>query len=96
MKRYLFRCLVRRVTGEPREPIRQVLDHRQPIVLAEPESRLLDHAVWIYGRRVADGHRGRAADSSELEADMLSRVLDWAIVVAFGVFLGYMAARGIA
>ena len=46
MKRYLLRRLTRRRVGEPREPIRHVLDHRQPIVLAQPESRLLDH---LYG-----------------------------------------------
>jgi hypothetical protein len=46
VKRYLFRRLVRRVAGEPREPIRQALDQRQAIVLAQPESRLLDH---LYG-----------------------------------------------
>lgn len=44
MHRYLFRRLLRRIAGEAREPIRHALNHREPITLAEPESRLLDHA----------------------------------------------------
>lgn len=44
MHRYLLRRLARRVLGEPRTPIRQELDHRQPIALVEAEHRLLDQA----------------------------------------------------
>ena len=44
MHRYLIRRLVRRILGEPRTPIRQELDHRQPIAMVEPEDRLLDQA----------------------------------------------------
>jgi tetrahydromethanopterin S-methyltransferase subunit B len=44
VRAYLFRRVVRRIAGEPREPIQQALDHREPIMLAEPEDRLLDHA----------------------------------------------------
>jgi hypothetical protein len=46
MRRYLLRRLVRRVAGEPREPIRHVLDHRQPIAPVDREWRATDH---LYG-----------------------------------------------
>jgi hypothetical protein len=42
MKRFLAQRLLRRVLGEPRTPIRQELDHRQPIALVEPEDRAVD------------------------------------------------------
>lgn len=46
MHRYLLRRLARRVLGEPRTPIRQELDHRQPIAPVEREYRTLD---YVYG-----------------------------------------------
>jgi hypothetical protein len=42
MRRYLLRRLTRRLVGEPREPIRHVLDHRQPIAPVEREYRAVD------------------------------------------------------